>query len=140
MKKDKSPNKGIGYDSDDSERHGKLNFKNYLRDLREQACTEDEFSDVVLMQPTAIKKMVVESQTMRTVTIGGECLKISEQDLSELLALHKDENITLVFLGHIDEDICWDVTRSLNDEIIFECRDYEANGRIGYQEFIKRLK
>lgn len=140
MKKDKSPNKGMGYDADENDRHGKLNFKNYLRDLREQACTEDEFSDVMLMQPTAIKKMVVESQMKRTITIGSECLEITDADLDELLSLHKDENITMVFTGYIDEDICWDVTRSLNDEIIFECRDYEASGRIGYQEFIKRLK
>lgn len=140
MKKDKSPNKGIGYDTDENDRHGKLNFKNYLRDIREQACVEDEFSDVMLMQPTAIKKMVVESQTKRTITIGSECLNISDADLNELLSLHKDENITIVFTDYIDEDVCWDVTRSLNDEIIFECRDYEANGRIDYQEFIKRLK
>lgn len=139
MKKDKSPNKSYSVDSDGDDRYGKLNFKNYLRNLKEQDSVEDEFSDIKPLQVSALKKIVSGPDVQRIVTFehgDTDSLVIAESDMGEILSLRRDENITLV-------DDCgngWYVTRSSNDEIVFECRDSDSSGRMSYNEFVKCLK
>jgi hypothetical protein len=125
-------------------RHQKINFKQYLRDLKEDQGLDDEFADIPmlteaqLIRERDIDRVGLYGGDTRAIKFEGEDsqLNISNEDWTAIKLLEKDDSITIV-----DEyNDRWFVQRSLNNQIVFESQEYVLAGKIYFDDFIKKLK
>lgn len=146
VKKEK-PAKASTKPSNDSvyeQRHEKINFKQYLRELDEQQGSGDEYVDIPLLTTNvATLEDVRDSEDslieqLRCFDLGGDdsTIKIYEEDWALIEDLEKDESITITDSRN---DRVF-ITRSLSNHLIIECQDNGINGKLKFVDVIKKLK
>lgn len=130
-------------ESGESQRHEKINFKQYLRNIKEQQNSDDDFQDIIRLTTQAILKHSIYNTLVRTINFGeglitdlGEgTLNINESDWDDIASLEKDDSITI----RDEYDSRWYVSRSLDNQIVFECQDEDFNGKLNFDDFVKHL-
>lgn len=148
VKKD-MPSKGAAKpfknDNVQEQRHEKINFKQYLRDLKEeQNSTEDEFTDVELLNiAQAYRQDIREAddslvEQLRIVNFGGAFetqLAIYEEEWNEVVDLGRGESMTITD-SYGDR---WYLTRSASNHLVVESHDNEYSGKFEFDLVVKRL-
>lgn len=145
--KKEQPKKAAKPSSSDSvyeQRHEKINFKQYLRDLDEQQNSDDEYSDIPLLTTTIATLEGVRQaddsliENLRCFDLGGDdaTIKIYQEDWNLISELNKDESMSIV--DSRNDRIF--ITRSLSNHLVIECQDYGFNGRLKFDDVIKKLK
>jgi len=116
------------------QRHEKINFKQYLRELNQDQGVDDEFADILAMSTSTVHKEALTA----SIDFGGEDGKfiITEEILDDIKLLEKDQTITIT-----DEfNDCWYISRSLINQLVFESQEYALSGKFNFDDFIKKLK
>jgi hypothetical protein len=126
------------------QRQEKLNFKQYLSDLKVQQASDDEYGDIAVL---SLSKISLESirdtddsliETLRVFDFGGDeaKLKIVESDWHEIKTLEREASI------YVDDEFGdqWYVTRTSNNILVLECLDQEFNGKLEFDAALKKLK
>jgi hypothetical protein len=144
VKKEKTTKtKSFVNESGEDHRHEKINFKQYLRNIKEQQNSDDEYSDVPLLNTNSlVKEDIRDADDLleyvdRFVDFGDSELKllITEADFEAIQNLDKDDSITIY-----TDDYRWYASRSLNNQIVFECQEISLSGKLNFDNFIKRFK
>lgn len=149
VKKDmssKSNTKHVTSDNILETRHEKINFKQYLRDIKEeQSSVSDEFADIELLKlaHASIFSSLAESATsaaelLYVINFGGAFetrLAISETDWEDITDLELDQSTTV----RNSSDELWYVTRSVANHLVFESADSEYSGKFNFDEVVKQL-
>jgi len=137
------------HDGVQEQRHEKINFKTYLRGLKEDQATDDEYQDIAFVSANDLAF----KWGCRTVDLSASSgmvnayVFIEQADWEDILVLEKDDSITIIdepegdradaTNGYVER---WYVTRTLTNQIVFENQDGDVSGKMDYAEFVKKLK
>lgn len=137
-------------DGAQEQRHEKINFKTYLRDLKENQSSDDEFQDVAALSSNDLARRKDGTCAVDLSTASGIAeskMNIGEDDLEDIFGLEKDDSITILDESdYLQDDATngyaerWYVTRTLTNQLVFENQDGNINGQIDFNEFVKKLR
>jgi hypothetical protein len=148
VKSVKTVKKGFVNESSVENKFAKMNFKQYLENIKEEQNSSDEFTDIPLLTLSAatirIKHYEEANKTphpVLAISLGPNkgTLELDEIDMDDILSLGKDESFTVID----EQSDCWHITRSINNQLIIESREYseiEFSGKFKYDDIVKKLK
>ena len=115
----------------EEERHEKLNFKQYLRSVKENL-VDDDYAD---LQVISINAFSVDSRCANVKFSPLVSAKFCAEEWDIVSSLRRDEMQVIMDESEVE----WEITRSITDQLVFECRNLDIAAKHDFNKVMNKI-